>query len=197
MEAPPARYRPVNPLTYPGNPIKEGIEFWDTTISLPVNAARMAYGAEDAADRFATAANSALLGIPEFIREGSFSPARDNAEAAYGRVRFDNPLMFMSGNRADNLVEPPTDPSGMTGSLEVMADFGIPENIATRGLSVVLDNAIDPDGGSVRAIRSLLRGRLAQSLGGMASDNAIGGPLWAVTEAARMPLEKKETNPEY
>lgn len=189
MERPPTKYRPVNPVSYPGASIGEGLAAWDTTVSLPVNAVRMAYGADDAADKFASAANAALLRIPEFVRSGTFYPGRDAYEQMLGSFKFDDPQMMKYGRADSNefTANPELvsrlDDTGSTSTLDVMEDFGVPNNLATRGVSVVLDGLIDPDSAGLRAISAAATGRLGRAAAETAVDNALPLTIWGAAEA--------------
>lgn len=189
MDRPPTKYRPVNPISYPGASVGEGLAAWDTTVSLPVNAVRMAYGADDAADKFASAANAALLRIPEFVKSGTFYPGRDAYEQMLGSFKFDDPQMMKYGradsNEFTNNAELVSrlDATGSTSTLDVMEDFGVPSNLATRGLSVVLDGLIDPDSAGIRAIGAAAAGRIGRAATETAVDNALPLAVWGVAEA--------------
>lgn len=177
----------VNAFTYPGMPLAEGLSWWDTTLSLPVNAIRMTYGASDAPQKFSEAADTFLLGLPTFARHGTFHPERDRYEnevrrqssgwyktpwSMYGVTPQDavQRQQALAGLSDDGSV---VKRDGQTGTLQVMQDFGIPETDGTRIGSYMLDALIDPDSGSIDAIRHLIRGVPSAAARGLASDNGV------------------------
>lgn len=174
-DRPPVRYRPTSPLGTPGNPVAEGLRWWDSTTSMPLNALRMASGDTEAVDDFAKNADTFLMRVPTFLKSGSFSPQYDNWKRAVGSLQFDDPA-YMQQGRADFI--PYYEDTGSTGSGDVLVQFGAPEGTATDIAGLLVDGFIDPDGGALRAARALTRGRLGATAAGLFQDNALPASLY-------------------
>jgi len=177
----------VDPTSYPGMPLAEGLSWWDTTVSLPVNAIRMSYGASDAPQRFSEAADTFLLGLPTFAKHGTFHPERDSYEDAIRELSsgwYKTPWA-MKGMRPQDVEKSRRAAGGVsadgglekrdgyTGTLQIMKDFGVPETRGTRVGSYMLDALLDPDSGSLNAIRNLAEGVPSAAARNLAADNGL------------------------
>lgn len=185
MDRPPTKYRPVNVATYPGSPVSEGLEWWDTTVAMPVSAARMAYGNEGAADDFASAADKFLLRANTFANEGDFHPLRTKYEEILGAIPFDSPDMMQHGYAdATPLARSIEQAIGdrPVSTSDIMDDFGVPENRATKVASILLDSLIDPDSAAVRAVGNIARRAPLAAARNIAVDSAIPLGLYGAME---------------
>jgi hypothetical protein len=163
----PAAGRTVNPIDYPGSYLGEGLRWYDSAISMPVNALRMLYGAEGAGDDFSRSADTFLLGLPTFAKHGTFHPVRDKYEnlirqlAAEGRF-YETPAARMGARPSEMAAYltggEPRKNSGSAGVSTVLQDFGAPDNDYTRWAGIVGDSVIDPDGQAGRGVLRMLRG---------------------------------------
>lgn len=163
INRPAVRHRPVNVLDYPGGMVSEPWKWWDATTSSVYNAARMAGGDETAADDFAENANTLLLGVPRFMREGTFHPERDEYENDLGYTHWDSPLMMAVGYADNYSLQPYSRDPGSTGFADVATSMGVPGGTATDVAGLVVDSLLDPDAAAIRGIRALRSGLPAKA----------------------------------
>jgi len=187
-DRPPRRYRNVNWLTYPGHPVAEGLRYWDATTSGVVNAARMAAGNEEAANDFAKNANTLLLGVPGFLKDGTFSKEADRYNDIVGSAQFDSGPYMQNPESIRYVADMAAlgdadDRWGMRGTSTLLGELGAPRGTALDVAGLLLDNFIDPDGGAIRALRAVRGGSPVLAAIDLSKDNALGAILYGASRA--------------